>query len=323
MRLLLLNMIVFVSCLGLPARAQPASFHAGIVRIAVPAEQPFDTFVWYPTQNDEIPWKAGPFTISARLKAEVATGPFPVIMLSHGGGSSCGSPLILGDLSAYLARNGFVVVAPIHCKTPFVHRANQIASAFEAVVADPRLKSHIASDRLGMLGFSLGTAVTLELAGGIPNFQHLAMYCSTHPTDVMSCNAGPGHATDAASSVQNDNASNVALLRRLPLKALVLLDPFGVAFQRDGLSAVSMPVLLFRPEQSMLGDENTRTLTADLPHPPQVQHVPGGHFVFTDACSAALKTDAPEICEDPPGVDRAAVHSGVEAQTAKFLHDSL
>jgi hypothetical protein len=36
-----------------------------------------------------------------------------------------------------------------------------------------------------------------------------------------------------------------------------------------------------------------------------------------------LKTEAPEICEDPLGVDRAAVHLGVETQIARLLRDNL
>ncbi|MER8828031.1 hypothetical protein NKH73_16410 [Mesorhizobium sp. M0938] len=102
-----------------------------------------------------------------------------------------------------------------------------------------------------------------------------------------------------------------------------MLDPFGVLFDEDGLVAVQMPVLLFRPKHSRMGEENTRVLAAGLPQPPQVQYVSGGHFVLTDICPAALKQQAPEVCEDAQGVDRAAVQADIKVKVAEFFRNRL
>ena len=166
-----------------------------------------------------------------------------------------------------------------------------------------------------MLGFSLGGAVTLELAGAMPDWPHLAAYCGAHPDDEMSCNHAPRgpHGT-----------GRPAVPPPLPLKAIVLLDPFAVPFQRDGLAAVTMPALLFRPEQSALpADGNAAALATALPHPPRYETLPGGHFVFTDVCAPALLEIEPAVCRDPPGADRAAIHLDIETKIAAFFRDSL
>lgn len=80
------------------AEAEP--FHAGVVRISVVTEVPFDVLVWYPTKAEEVPWQAGPFPIPASHNAAIASGHFPIVLLSHGGGVTGGTPLVLRELSA-------------------------------------------------------------------------------------------------------------------------------------------------------------------------------------------------------------------------------
>jgi predicted dienelactone hydrolase len=245
------------------------------------------------------------------------------VLLSHGGGLTGGTPLILRELSADLARQGFIVVAPFHGKTGLQARTLQVRLALDAVQAQARFTSHLDPTRLGMLGFSLGTAVTLELAGAIPNVAHLISYCAAHPEDTMSCDHAPDGKNGPAPG-ETLPARVAPLTPPLLLKAIALLDPFGVLFQHDELAAVTMPVLLFRPDRSELpGAANAFALSTALPHPPRVQIVPGRHFIFADVCPSELRSAAPEACDDPPGVDRAIVHTDIEAQIARFFHANL
>jgi len=298
------------------AFGQEAAFHAGVARPSVAAAAPFEMLVWYPTQDDEVAWQAGPFSIRAARNAAVAAGRFPIVLLSHGGGLGGGTPLVLGELSAALARRGLVVIAPFHGKTGLAGRPQQIRQALDAVLVDRRFADHADPGRLGMIGFSLGGAVTLELAGAVPNVAHLIAYCSAHPGDAMSCDHAPGGARTAA--------TGVGAPAPLALRAIVLLDPYAVLFQRAELVGVTMPVLILRPAQSELpGQANAIGLTAALPQAPAFRSVPGGHFVFTDICSAALKATSPEVCQDPPDVDRAAVHIAIEGLIGGFLSKKL
>jgi predicted dienelactone hydrolase len=305
------------------ASGEAAQFDAGITRFSVADAAPFDVLVWYPTAAEEVPWRTGPFMIPASRNAAIASGRFPIVLLSHGGGLTGGTPLVLRELSANLARQGFVVVAPFHGKTGLQARPFQVKLALDALLADAHFTAHVDPTRLGMLGFSLGTAVTLELAGAIPNMAHLIAYCGAHPDDVMSCDHAPDGKHVPAPG-QSSPVGAASLPSPLPLKAIALLDPFGVLFQREELTAVTMPVLLFRPDKSELpGEANAFGLAAALPHPPQINIVPGGHFIFVDVCPSELRSAAPEACQDPPGVDRVAVHTEIEAQIAKFFSANL
>jgi len=297
------------------AWGEDAPFHAGVARIAVSAAVPFETLVWYPTEADAASWQVGPFLLPANHGAPVAAGRFPMILLSHGGGTGGGTPLILSELSAALARRGFVVVAPFHGKANLSLRPLQVRAALDAVLADPRFGPHADPGRLGMLGFSLGGAVTLELAGARPDWLYFLAYCEAHPDDAMSCDHAPGG---------THLGEPPTIPTPLPLKAIVLLDPFAVPFPRDGLTAVGLPVLLFRPDRSALPIErNAAALRATLPQAPEYATVPGGHFIFIDVCVPALRATAPEPCEDPPDVDRAAIHARIGRQIAQFFSDTL
>jgi predicted dienelactone hydrolase len=321
---LLAALLVIVLASNALAGADPV--RTGISRLSVGGTDKFDVMVWYPTGANGVPWQTDFYPIPATHDAAVAASRFPVVLLSHGGSVTGGKPLVLSELSADLARHGFVIVAPFHGTTGLLRRTFQVHEALDAVLADPRFKPHMDATRIGMLGFSLGGAVTLILAGAIPDFAHLDAYGDAHPGDVMSCDYAPGGGGRRTTAIPWW-AFWVRPPQRappLPLKAIELLDPFAALFPRANLTAVTMPVLLFRPRHSELpGNQNAIGLAAALPHAPVYRTVPGDHFIFVDVCPPALKTVAPGACRDPQGVDRASVHADVEAQIAAFFEDRL
>ncbi|GGF50023.1 hypothetical protein GCM10011611_65530 [Aliidongia dinghuensis] len=311
MRSLIVGAILLSIVSARAALAEAPPFHAGAGVIPGSVDMPDGAIVRYPT------FAAGAAdAVSSNLSPPVADGRFPIVLLSHGGGPTGGSPVILAGLSAALAQHGFVVVAPFHGTARLPRRAAQVAQALEAALADPRFAPHMDAARLGMLGFSLGGAVTLELAGATPDGRHFHAYCEAHPADVMSCNHAP-----AGGGVGSDGQPPPP--PRLALRAIALLDPFAALFQRDGLTGVTLPVLLVRPAASELpGDANALGLAAALPRAPDLETVPGGHFVFTDSCPSTARSGEPR-CLDPPGVDRAAVQAQVEAQLLRFFGANL
>ena len=303
----------------LAARAQ---WQAGIVRMTVRASPSFDVLVWYPTDDDYVPWQVGPVMLSATHDAAVGAGRYPIVLLSHGGGKNGGSPLMLGDISAALARAGFVVIAPFHGdRAPALRlRPPQVTKALAAVLADPRFKDHADPARLGMLGYSLGGAVALSLAGAVPNAEHFIQYCDEYREDAASCLSAPSEENQAAitESVTPDPS------KPIPLRSLVLLDPFAAIYDHDGLAKVTLPVLIFRPRDSVLGIAgNALALQGDLPNPPYYQVIPGGHFVFTDVCPPAVLATDPDLCQDPRDVNRAGVHAYIAPRIAQFFADTL
>lgn len=309
-----------------PVKADPQRFHAGIVRIKVQDVVPFDAVVAYPTRAGEASFQEGPFTVTASRDASIAADTlFPIVLFSHGGGGTIkagGSPLPYVGFLTSLAREGFVVVAPFHpgSKRPreaLEDRPRQIHKALDAMLADPRFAARADPSRVGMMGFSYGGAVTLIAAGAIPDLAHLAAYCRDHADDPKACDGVPSDGTLA-------NVVGKRSPDALAVKALVLMEPWGALFDRNGLTSVGMPTLLYRAEGSDLKAEgNIHALAAALPHPPRQETVPGGHFIFFGPCPVTLQADAPEVCKDAPAIDRAAVHRRIEVEIGDFLRRNL
>jgi predicted dienelactone hydrolase len=314
---LVLALLVAGAC---SVRADPQRFHAGLVRITVQDVVSFDALVAYPTELVEAPFQIGPFTIAASRDAPIAAGArFPVVLFSHGNGRDGGSSPVHRELITSLAREGFVVVAPFHPRTmrPLRARPRQIHQALDAVLADQRFATHVDPTRIGMMGFSFGGAVALIVAGAVPNLAHWAAYCRDRTDDPRACDGAPtdGSLTNPVSEKSPD---------ALTVKALVLMEPLGALFDRDGLKSVDMPTLLYRAAGSDLNaDGNVVALAAALPRPPLLETVPGGHFIFVDPCPPAVEAEAPGVCKDARGVDRVAVHRRIEAEIADFLRRNL
>ena len=319
MRSLILSLALAVAGIS-TALADSPPFRAGVTRITVQDTTPFDALIAYPTEAAEVSVDEGPIGLSASRDAPVAAGArFPVVLFSHGGGGP-GTPLVHSDLLLHLARQGFIVVAPFHPGTekPFVDRPRQIRKALDSMLADPRFSKHVDPDRIGMVGFSFGGAVTLIVAGAMIDLAHLSAYCHDHADDSRACHGIP---TDGSwAKVPPGRKSDDAL----PLKTLVLLEPYGALFEQKGLGSLDLPVLVYSASQSDLRPEgNALALTKALPRPPQQIAVPGSHFVFVDPCSPILAARAPEVCSDPPDTDRAAIHQRFKREISDFLRANL
>jgi predicted dienelactone hydrolase len=307
---------------GTSAQADPQRFRAGITRIAVQDVVPFDALIAYPTDVAEVPFQDGPWIIAASRDVSIASGArFPIVLFLMVGGTlkAGGSPLPYADLATSLAREGFIVVAPFHpgSKRPLEDRPRHVHKALDTMLADPRFATHADPTHLGMMGFSWGGAVALIAAGAVPSLVHLAAYCRDRTDDPKACDGVP---TDGSLANVVGKRSPDALA----VKALVLMEPWGALFDRNGLTSVDTPTLLYRAEGSDLKAEgNILALAAALPHQPRQETVPGSHFVFFGPCPPALEADAPEACRDAPDVDRAAVHRRIGAEIGDFLRRNL
>jgi predicted dienelactone hydrolase len=301
--------------------ADPPSYRAGVTRITVQDTTPFDALIAYPTEAAEVSVEEGLFRLFANRNAPVAAGArFPVVLFSHGGGRGPGTPLVHRDLLLHLARQGFIVIAPFHPASaqPFVDRPRHVHKALDAALADPRFAKHADRDRIGMVGFSFGGAVTLIVAGASIDLAHLSAYCRDHPDDSRACG---GIATDGSwAKVPPSKKSDDAL----PVKALVLLEPYGAVLERKSLGSLDLPILIYAASQSDLRPEgNALALAKALPRLPQQVTVPGSHFVFVDPCSPIMAAQAPDVCRDPPGTDRAAIHQRFRREIADFLRANM
>lgn len=318
-------------------RAGCASFSAGVARITVVGDAaPFDTVVFYPTHEREVPWQAGPFTVEATRDASpVIDNRFPVVLISHGRG---GGPLNHRESATALARAGFIMVLPTHVGDAFgyprassqarilIDRPRQAEAALNAVLADARFSAMADATRIGMIGYSAGGYTALILAEAKPDFGSASVYCANHD-DPGSCPrsaAGNGATGAQGRAVPAELAAWQPPVDRR-LKALVLFDPLAMMFQTSGLSAVRIPTMLYRPQDdSYLGSaKNSLAVVSGVAASTAVHIVPGNHFVFIDPCPARVAASVALICQDAPGIDRAAIHRQIDHEVLDFLHANL
>lgn len=326
---MLARLLVFL-CLAFACHrpyAAPA-YSAGILRIDVAVEMPFDAFVWYPTREAESPFEAGPYTIAARRDAAPAEGRFPVVLLSHGSG---GSPFAHRDLASHLARAGFIVVAPLHIGDAagrverrdaghaLTDRPGQALQALQAMLEDPRLKDRADPARMGAIGYSAGGYTALVLAGATPDFARWPAYCRQSPGNTVLCS----RVTET--HYPGSQAGQWQPPREPRLRALVLIAPLAMPFGPEGLATLRIPVQLHEATGDAIvpsASNGDALMRAILPVP-QRRRVVGGHHVFIDPCPPAAVTRFGELCTDAPGIDRAAIHAALREQVTVFLRGQL
>jgi predicted dienelactone hydrolase len=327
-----LALLLLVGAICQPARAD--EFGAGFqdLKLTDPVEGgPMPANVFYPTgptRGDGGSAQVGPFSVAATPGAAPAPGPFALIVLSHGTGGS-----LLGhhDTLTALARAGFVAAAVQHPRDNYqddsgfatdlqlIGRPHHIVALIDGVLADARLGPLVDRRRIGMAGHSAGGYTTLLIAGAVPDFSLAAEYRRSVPDDPYRKRA------EAAGSAPRK--PGLKLVSDPRVRAIFVMAPaVGYMFDRAGLSKVEVPVRLYRPtaDEMLVHPWNAERIAQMLPRPPEYLLVDdAGHFVFLAPCPAMLAARAPAICNDPPGIDRAAFHLRLNAEMVEFFRRTL
>eukprot|EP01031_Cornospumella_fuschlensis_P008156 gene8156-10060_t len=91
--------------------AQAVGVHRLVLADPVDGQREMSAVAFYPASGEPTRTELGFYQVDAGMDAPIATGHFPLVLLSHGNG---GSPLAHHDLATALARRGFVVLAVLH-----------------------------------------------------------------------------------------------------------------------------------------------------------------------------------------------------------------
>lgn len=288
--------------------------------------KPLEIGIWYPSQAIPKSMSMGPTTMSVALNGRVEGRGLPLVVMSHGTGSS-----FLGhdDTAIALADAGYVVVAVTHTgdnyadqsRSVFImDRPRQISHVIDHMLSSWDGRATIDSEHIGMFGFSAGGFTTLVSIGGIADLSRVGPMCREHPDDFacqLMAKTGQAGIAPADSSLAQDQR----------IRAAVVAAPaLGFTFSPDGLKNVRIPVQLWRAEDDVV-----------LPHPrfaeavrralreaPDYHVVPkAGHFDFLAPCSVALANIAPVICKSDPGFDRVAFHQTINTSVVDFFGKNL
>lgn len=303
--------------------------------------------VWYPAQPGakEQPLAIGPPGAplfeegSSAVDAPVASGRWPLLLLSHGNG---GSARMMGWFGTALARAGYVVVAVDHPGNNGVdpmtdagsilmwNRADDLAAALAAVRADPVLSPHVDAGRLGLVGYSAGGFTALVAAGARPDMSRLIAFCQSSPEDGvcmpqaenpeltferrMAAAATPELAPWVAKAAEDRRTPNV--------RAVFLMAPAIVqAFEPAELGRLEVPVSVVVGEADKVASPATNSkVIAEANGKARLQVLPlVGHYDFLAECTALGRERVGALCE--VDADKAATHQAAIKQ-AMTLFDS-
>lgn len=295
-------------------------------------------FVFYPsTQETAGTTDVGPYDVAAAFGAPAQTGAHPLVVISHGHG---GSNLGHHDLAAFLAGHGFVVATLEHPRdnyrdhsgndTPEVKagRPLQISALITALLADSRWNALIDQHRIGVAGFSAGGYTSLLLVGAVPRFSRFTGYCERNPEDQDICGLlrQLGNGADDALAALQQGFGQWGDTADTRVRSAFVMAPQSIVFDDEGLAPIDVPVFLYYSErdQVLLPQENAVRIAPLIPALTATRTVPkADHWVFLAPCSAELAEAAADICRDPSGVDRAAVHRQIKADALDFFRDTL
>ncbi|MGC1329503.1 MAG: dienelactone hydrolase, partial [Pseudomonas sp.] len=105
-----------------------------------------------------------------------------------------------------------------------------------------------------------------------------------------------------------------------------LMAPLGLMFNRQALSQVHVPTLIYSGDSDKLLalDKNAAALARKLPMVSDYKLLAGaGHFVFMAPCDDDQKAAMPGLCNDADGVNRVSIHHDLVQEAGHFFDQAL
>jgi predicted dienelactone hydrolase len=117
-----------------------------------------------------------------------------------------------------------------------------------------------------------------------------------------------------------------ASYRDTRIKAVFAIAPaLGEAFNQASFAGVDIPVSLLAGTNDVTVPvaTNLQRVAGFLPNA-KVALLPGAtHYTFIDTCVPAVVEQLARICQDPPGVDRDAIHMQASDAALDFFSHTL
>lgn len=280
----------------------------------------------YPATGKETARQFGPFTLKVAMDARPAKGRYGVILLSHGAG---GGNLNHRTTALALARAGWIVAAVEHpggnwrdgsrtgTQADFEGRPRHLRAALDLILADPVLSKVVDPKRIGAIGYSMGGYAVLASVGGKPDVQRLVKHCTENSKkDPRFC----GYRKAAGVL----NSLTVVPDRRI--RAALVVAPVAAIFGPGAFKGVTAKIRVYRAgkDEELAHPFHAAHLQGLLPIGSEYRTVEGiGHFTFIAPFPPAIRAQAGRVAQDPPGIDRAAVHRALNAEILAFFAKAL
>lgn len=267
----------------------------------------FPMWIMYPTGTAEQTVQLGPYPTELASDAEVLEGTFPLVLISHGTGST---PFAYRMLAQHLARNGFIVGMPEH---PFNNRNdNSLEGTMQNLANRPRhirmaidwffenegFAEKVIPNDVSVIGHSLGGYTALAAAGGDPT-------------------SFPHESPDGQSQ-------RIEVTPDPRIQSLVLLAPASVWFQsEEALRMINIPILILDAEKDPFTPAfHAQIIMNGVADRDKVQYRTvqnAGHFSFLSPFPASMVSPSFPPSQDPPGFDRIQFQEELYAEITRFL----
>lgn len=294
----------------------------------------FSARLWYPATSG-IEQRFGKSRIRPGYLAIPGATPMfparaPLIVLSHGSGGSAES---MAWMAIDLARRGALVVAADH---PVSSGGDPERMSILQVWTQPLDVSHLldqllASDwaeriddqQVAMVGFSLGGATAMSLAGARLQFERFPAFCRVN--DDGACAAFRHHFAALNSAFFDRTNADLSDAR---VRVVVAIAPgFSESLTAESLQVMTTPTLLIAGEkdQQLPPQTHVYPLRHFLPAHSRYLEISGAqHFSFLPLCGdgaleVLAETNEEFVCEEVGAKSRADIH----AETLQAIKDFL
>ena len=257
----------------------------------------------------------------------------PLIVISHG---NWGSRYSQGWLALELVNAGYMVLSTSHPGTVgddqtiagryrLWDRSIDVSFALDHVLKDPKWAPLIEERQIGFIGHSFGGWTGVNLAGGRYDPARQRAFCEKSPKKDFYCD---GTLKDDISGVRAADAGESFQDARIKAYYIMGSGP-GQGFSEQSLKSISAPFIVDTAEldEILAPRANSSTLAKLIPGAREIQRTIG-HFTYVPECRPIIgrvlaRVAGIPICDDPDGVDRAAVHQQVAGDAIQFFNTAL
>jgi predicted dienelactone hydrolase len=331
-----MKVLIFVlsSLLWSLGTSSTASFVTiGFQQITVPdpESRTISVAIWYPSEGTAVSEPFGPFRQTVATGGRLSGAALPLILISHG---SSGSSASHYATALALAEAGFLAAALTHTgdnytdqsyagnRKDLTDRPRQARVVLDYLLTSWAYHDRVDHARVGMFGFSLGGFTTMVVSGGTPDLNRMIELCTIHVA-APECRFVKERNGDQLSPA----VTAPAWVHDKRVKAAVVAAPaVSYLFGPGSLKDVKIPIQLWRAgdDEQVPDDWNTALIRRELPTAPEEHVVPrAGHYAFLPPCSDSLTKQAPQICTDAAGFDRAAFQHAFNSEMVAFFKKTL
>ncbi len=314
-------------------------YSAGFINIDKSPATKISIGLWYPSIEQETQRKWGPFRPEFAWNGEPASGKFPIILFSHG---VTGRFRNHRDTAAALARAGYVVVAPQHSQDLWVgtdrtvsaieHRVDELQNSLEIAKSIEAIGRILDEDRIGAIGYSLGSLTILKASGALPKYSHYKSHCDKHGTsDLNFCTVIPWWQKVLLWFKESELLKKKEFSpTHIPtnFQAMVLIAPIGAIFPENEISNIRSTVGIYR-----LADDD------QVKYPFHAEYIYKSskgknteykvyegvhHFAFISPFPEwLLEEEYIPVAIDPEGFDRVSFLEIINADITSFFEKNL